>query len=132
MSEIKIEIGPIKVEIGKYREINKGAMKAFFSVVIHPEGVFFNNCRYFVQGDNRWISFPQEKIEKNDGSKPTFYPLGGYMDKDKDANVRAAILHALKDAKPQERNGQKQNNSGQGKANPLPPESPSDWSAAPF
>ena len=102
-------MNPIKVEVGQYREINKGTLKAFFSLVIYPEGQKILDCRYFVNGNNRWFSFPQKEIRYNDGRKTEYIPLVSYMNKEYLEQLKTVVLIALKDAKPQERYGQTQN-----------------------
>lgn len=99
----------IKVEVGQYREINKGTLKAFFSLVIYPEGQKILDCRYFVSGDKRWFSFPQKEIKYIDGRKTEYIPLVSYMNKEYLEQLKTIVLIALKDAKPKERYGQTQN-----------------------
>ncbi len=105
----------MKVEIGQYREVNKGSLKAFFSLVIHPEGQKILDCRYFVQGDNRWFSFPQKEIKaKDESGKSEWIPLISYMNKEYLKTLQDAVLEQLKDAKPMEYHGKK-SDAAQGK-----------------
>lgn len=99
----------IKVEIGQYREINKGSLKAFFSVVIYPMGQKILDCRYFVMDDKRWFSFPQKEVKYSDGRKSEYIPYVSYLNKDYLEKLREQILLLLKDAKPLE-NHEKKNN----------------------
>jgi hypothetical protein len=81
------------IEIGQYRAVNKGALKAFFTLVEYPTCRKTLDCRYFVQGDKRWISFPQKEFKRND--KTEFIPLVSFGDKDYEKALKAAILAAL-------------------------------------
>lgn len=125
-------MNPIKVEVGQYREMNKGSLKAFFSLVIYPEGQKILDCRYFVQGDKRWFSFPQKEIKYTDGRKTEYIPLVSYLNKEYLEQLKIAVLIALKDAKPQETYGQAQNQTYSRKTSSLPTETSSDWGDPPF
>lgn len=87
---------PIKVEIGQYREINKGtSLKAFFSLVIYPHGQKILDCRYFQSGEQRWFAFPQKEVKFTDGKKTEYIPLISYGDKAYLEQLKKAILEAL-------------------------------------
>ena len=126
-------MNPVKVEVGQYREVNKGALKAFFSLVIYPEGQKILDCRYFVHGDKAWFSFPQKTVEK-DGEKPEYIPLISYLNKEYLEQLKIAILAALKQQKPKESNGKnyQRSNTNQGQAHPLPSQPPIDEPELPF
>jgi hypothetical protein len=99
-------MGEIKVEVGQYWEINKGPLKASFSVVIHPEGLKILDCKHFEKDDQTWISFPQKEIKGKDGGKD-YLPLISYLNKDYAAEIKAKIVEALKNRKPKESYGKK-------------------------
>jgi hypothetical protein len=120
-------MNPIKVEIGQYREIDKGSLKAFFSIVIYPEGQKILDCRYFVQGDKRWFSFPQKEIKYTDGRKTDYIPYVSYLNKEYLENLKASVLNALKDAKPQEKYGETKNSTSQVTKNPIPSDTSINW-----
>lgn len=86
----------IKVEIGQYREVNKGALKAFFSLLIQPQGQKIMDCRYFVSGENRWFSFPSKEILKKGQEKPEYMPLISYLNKEYKDQLNQAVMDALK------------------------------------
>lgn len=95
----------IKVEIRHFRPVDKGALKATFTVMIHNHGKQkIAGCKYFVKGENRWFGHPDFKVKKQD--KDDYIPYVSYEDKDYLAKLQEAILIALKDAKPQESSGQ--------------------------
>lgn len=96
----------IKVEIGNYREVNKGALKAFFTLVIYPTGQTIRDCRYFLKDDGRWFSLPQKEIKKPDGQKSEYIPLITFQNKEYSDALKNAVIEALKTAKPQETYGQ--------------------------
>lgn len=123
---------PIKVEIGQFRPVDKGALRAFFSLIIYPQGQKILDCRYFVQDDKRWFSFPQKEIPSRDNGKSEYIPLVSYVNKEYLEELKTAVLNALKDAKPMEKNGQAIGKTYQGKANKLPSQSPASWQEPPF
>lgn len=126
-------MNPIKVEVGQYRELNKGnSLKAFFSLVIYPEGQKILDCRYFENGDQRWFSFPQKEIKYSDGRKTEYIPLISYMNKDYLEQLKIAVLNALKTAKPQAQNGKAQSYSKNGQTNSLSTQASSDPDELPF
>jgi hypothetical protein len=123
---------PIKVEVGQYREVNKGAWKATFSLVIYPEGQKILDCRYFIQDSKRWFSFPQKEIKYTDGRKNDYIPLVSYLNKDYLEQLKSAVLNALKDAKSEVRNGQTQNQSYPRQANSIQAQPPVSEGELPF
>lgn len=122
----------IKVEIGQYREVDKGTLKAFFSVVIFPEGQKIIDCKYFVSGDSRWIAFPQKEVKYTDGRKSEYIPLISYIDKDYGEKLKYAILAKLKDINPQERYGSVQSTQTPRKTNPVQAKPSDDFEELPF
>lgn len=118
----KVGTTQIEVEVGQYREVNKGALKAFFSMVEYPYGRKTLDMRYFESGDKRWIAFPQKEVKKLDMDKPDYIPLVSYLDKEYDTQLKIAILAALKE---QGNNGQE--NSYQKQAAPLQDDPSSLW-----
>lgn len=119
---------PVKVEVGQYREVNKGSLKGFFSLVIYPMGQKILDCRYFVQGDKRWFSFPQKEIKYTDGRQTEYIPYVSYLEKDYLEQLKIAVLQALKDVKPQESYGQKKSDTCNEPANKVHSQTPSnDW-----
>lgn len=122
----------IPIEIHQYREVNKGSLKAFFTVVIQPQGQKILDCRYFVQGENKWFSFPQKEVEFNDGRKKEYIPLISFQNKDYLEALKNSVLIALKDAKPQESYVKNQSQAHPRKESPLPPKAPISWEDSPF
>lgn len=120
----------IKVEVGQYREVNKGAWKATFSLVIYPEGQKILDCRYFAQDNKCWFSFPQKEI-KRDG-KNEYIPLVSYLNKDYLKQLQLVVLDALKKIKPEMKNEQTQNQSYPRQANPVQAQPSLNWGEPPF
>lgn len=85
----------IKIEISSYKEVSKGALKAYFSVIIHPQGEKLLDCRYFVSGDQRWFSFPCKEIKYNDGRKSEYIPYISYLNKEYFQRLKNYILDEL-------------------------------------
>lgn len=86
----------IKVEIGQYYEVNKGSLKARFSLVIYPEGQKILDCTHFVRDNEQWFNFPQKEIKHNDGRKTEYLPLISYLNKDYREQLKIAVLTELK------------------------------------
>ena len=125
-------MNPIKVEVGQYREVNKGSLKAFFSLVIYPMGQKILDCRYFVQGEKRWFNLPQKEIKYSDGRKTEYIPLISYLQKDYFEKLKEAVLEQLQKSTPQENHVQKKSTSPTRYENPLPLESSFSWDAPLF
>ena len=86
----------IKIEIGQYKEINKGVLKASFSLVIYPQAQKILDCKYFVgDRDQQWFTFPQKEIKFADGRKTEYIPIVSYGDKQYLEQLKAAVLQAL-------------------------------------
>lgn len=58
--------------IEDYKEINKGCLKASFSITILSEGVTICNCTLFEKGSHQWVSMPCKEVP-GDG-KTKYYP----------------------------------------------------------
>lgn len=125
-------MNPIKVEVGQYYEINKGSLKARFSLLIHPYGQKILECTYFVQGDKRWFSFPQKEIKYQDGRKTEYIPYVSYIDKEYLEHLKQAVLEQLKNFKPMERNGQAKYPTNQVPPHQVQAQSPFDSGELPF
>ena len=123
---------PVKVEVGQYREVNKGSLKGFFSLVIYPMGQKILDCRYFVQGDKRWFSFPQKEIKYTDGRQTEYIPYVSYLEKEYLEQLKIAVLQALKDVKPQESYGQTKSSAHTDEATRVQGKASSDGWEKPF
>lgn len=136
---MKYKIGPTgdELEIGQYREVNTGCLKAMFSMIIYSPPPFIKgdktlNCKYFVQGEKRWFNFPAEKREYQDGRKPDYFPYRSYMDKEYLEHLRIAVLEALKNISPKGNNVQEKPQNYPRPQNPLPTEPSFDFGQPPF
>jgi hypothetical protein len=96
----------IKVEVGQYREMNKGALKGFFTLLIYPFQQKIFDCRYFHKDGQYWFSLPQREMISKDGTKE-YIPLVSFGDKEYFQELKIAVLVALKNAKPVGSNGRK-------------------------
>ena len=119
---VKVGTTQTEIEIGQYREVNKGALKAFFTLVEYPSGRKTLDCRHFEHAGNRWFSFPQKEIKKPGQDKPDYIPYVSYLDKEYAAQLKTAILTALKE---QESNGK--NNTYQKQASQVQSDTSSVW-----
>ena len=85
------------IEIGQYKEVNKGALKAFFTLVEYPFGRKIMDCRYFEKDGQHWFSFPQKEVKKPNDAKSDYIPLISYLDKTYLEQLKKTILQALKE-----------------------------------
>lgn len=122
----------IKVEVGQYRLMDKGCLKAFFSLIIYPQGQKILDCRYFVQGDKRWFNFPQKEIKFNDGRTTEYIPYISYLNKEYLEQLKIAVLTALQSAQPEETYVQKKHTSYQGQSRNVSTQSSVDPEDLPF
>lgn len=97
----------MKIEIGQIKVVDKGSLKAFFSLLIHPQGQKILDCKYFVKGDQCWWAMPTKEIKK-DGLKSDYIPIVSYFNKQYESELKTAVLEELK----------KQVNDGQGQEAP--------------
>lgn len=119
-------MNPIKVEITNYRQVDKGSLKGFFTLIINPLGQKILNCKYFVKDDARWWAFPAQERVLQDGKKE-FIPLISYTDKGYYDALKSAVLEVLKTSKPQGNYGQAQNPRHQGQEDTLQATASPDW-----
>jgi DNA-binding cell septation regulator SpoVG len=85
----------IKIEIGQYKEVNKGSLKAFFSLVFTDTGLQVYDCKHMVTDGRDWIAFPSKEITKKDGTKD-FFPVMKFLNKDYLAELSNAIVAQIK------------------------------------
>jgi len=128
-------MNPIKVEIGRYREVNKGSLRAFFSVIVNPktEGMQINNCCHFVRGEQEWISLPQEQTKQQDGSYK-YFPHITFINKEYDNQLKQEILNAIKQNKAKSGDSQesKTYSTHPGQARSVQEQSPPSWAQRTF
>ena len=133
---MKVRIGETdnEVEVGQVKTIDKGCLKAAFSMMLYPSGQKISECKYFIQGDNRWFSFPQKEIKYTDGRKTEYFPLVSYLNKEYSEQLKEAVLECLKHAIPTGHNAdQKTSCQAQASRAPRVQAEPSlDWGSTPF
>jgi hypothetical protein len=90
----------IDVDIEFYKQLDKGALIGFFTVIIEPNKPYrqkIAQCRHFKNNDSEWISFPQQEIKPQDGSKSSYYPIITFLDNDYCADLKTSILNKIKE-----------------------------------
>lgn len=120
----------MKVEVGQYKEIDKGSLKASFTLVEYPEGRKTLGCKYFVMGDRKWFQFPSMEIKYTDGRKTEYIPYVSYLNKEYREELNNAVVQALSNIQTQGSNAQ--GNRNQRQANQLPTQPPADPDDLPF
>ncbi len=84
----------IKVEVGQYKAVNKGALKGFFTLVIYPTGQKIIDCKHMEKDGQTWVAFPSKEYTKKDGTKDWF-PLISYLNKEYQQALQQAIIQQL-------------------------------------
>lgn len=84
----------MNIEIGQYKEINKGALRASFSLKV---GEFiFLKCKYFVTGTNRFWTFPAEEMKGIPPEKSKFFPMIKMPNNEAKKALEDAVLSKFK------------------------------------
>jgi hypothetical protein len=112
----------MQIEVGNYRKQQKGALQGFFS--IYFEGLEIKNCAHFRNETREWFNFPQEKIDKKNGEKPTFFPLVIPRQSGIKQKIDEFVVPQLKDLKPEQMYVSRSSNE---QSNPVQSESPGLW-----
>lgn len=107
----------IQVEITHYREVNKGGLKAFFTVQFGEYGQKIFDCRYFVMGEKKWFSFPQREVSYTDGRKTDYFPYINFGDKAYFDLLKNKIMKVLENYTSEKSDGQTNDQAYSRKAN---------------
>lgn len=122
----------IQVEITHYREVNKGGLKAFFTIQFGEFGQKIFDCRYFVMADKKWFSFPQREVSYTDGRKTDYFPYISFVDKGYFDQLKNKIMKVLENYTSEKPDGQKNDQAFTRKANNVPAASSFSTENAPF
>lgn len=123
-----------EIEIGQYREVHKGSLRAFFSLVIYSAGTYMKgdktlDCRYCISGEKRWFNFPHKEVKDRNGSNSEYIPYRSFADKEYKTHLSTAVLSALKEAE----KSYVRDHSLPGPKSVVSPKSPPiDWEDMPF
>lgn len=85
----------ISVQVGKYREVNKGALKAFFEVILQPGSQKILDCKLFEKGTQSWIGWPSKEYKKPGQEKPEYIPLVAFLDREYSEALKVAVVAAI-------------------------------------
>ena len=73
----------LKIEIGQYRLINSGSLRASFTLIIHPFGQKILQCKHFVTEKGSWWNMPAFEVKSKElMGKSEYIPLISYLDKE--------------------------------------------------
>lgn len=86
----------LKIEIGQYRAINKGALRGYFSLLIQPEGILITDCAHFCKDGGHWFAFPQRERKYDDGRKSEYFPYMKLLNKEYGDALKESVMSALK------------------------------------
>jgi hypothetical protein len=82
------------IEITKYNPVGKGKLQGTFSIRMPKWGKFYiKKMSYFVDGNKRWVNFPQETYEKDGEKKYSAY--AGFEEADMTKCFQEQCLLAL-------------------------------------
>jgi hypothetical protein len=84
------------VEISNYRAINKGSLKASFTLKVLPIGFIFSDCKHFKMTDKEWFNFPQKEVKGAEGVKPKYFPLVKIDNDILNETIKELVLEALR------------------------------------
>lgn len=123
-----------EVEIGQIREVNKGCLKASFSIVFYPSGLKISGCCLFAQGDKKWFTMPQREVKYTDGKKTDYFPYITYLNKEYEKQLKDAVLECLVNTSPQGSYDRQENKSSASTSQPsrVQAQSSFDFGAPPF
>jgi len=85
---------PIEVEIVHFRLVNRGSLKASFTLKILGVELVIRNCNYFVRNNEKWFSFPSQVVKNEDDTK-TYYPYLSIYNKEYLKDLKAKIIEKL-------------------------------------
>ena len=85
----------ISVEISQFRPMDKGVLKGFFALTIHPQGQKILDCTYFANEKGDWFNLPRKEIQKPDGTKD-YIPIVSYTNKEYKEKLNEVVLAAIR------------------------------------
>ena len=128
MTKISVFNSPDSVQVDQYRKMDKGTLKAFFSLMIYPAGLRITDCRYFAKDDKRWFNFPEKEVPSKDGGKSKYFPYVSCLNKEYLQELQNAVLMALKEFD----NGKTQDRAHSDRPRSVQGDASSDWDELPF
>lgn len=82
------------IEVFNYREVNKGYIKASFSIRLKKWNDFcIYGLTFFEKENTKWINFPSNKVEKD--GKIKHFPYLGFSSKEVNESFKNEILKTL-------------------------------------
>lgn len=113
--------------------MRKGALRAFFNVVLQPNSIKVIDCKYFVSGDKMWWTFCQKEVPPRDGNgKSEYIPYISIGSKDYIEEIKTKVLELLKieDIKAVQNDAGEPNSAGsQQQQNKVQAKPQADWLA---
>ncbi len=88
----------MKIEIKNYKQLDKGSLVGFVSVLFVDSGFYVNDISIFRKGAQQWVNFPSESYEA-DGKTKYRYKCG-YEDAKKKEAFQVALFKALESYTP--------------------------------
>lgn len=84
----------IKVEIGRYKAMNKGSLRGFFELLFPDTGMKITDCKHMNTDGRDWIAFPSKEGTKKDGTKE-FFSLIYFLNKPYLEELTKAIVQQI-------------------------------------
>jgi hypothetical protein len=82
----------MQIEIGRYRGVDKGALRGFFELYVPEFGLKVSDCQHFAKGDQHWFNWPSKELKREDGTK-SYFPYLSF-----NGPFRTTLDNAVKDA----------------------------------
>ncbi len=82
-----------KITVTNWKLYERGALKGFFSLILHP-GIALNGCKLFEKGTDRGVGWPGQTYKKKNGSNG-FAPILEFTSSELERAFQAAALAAL-------------------------------------
>jgi len=86
----------LQVTITEFKSFEKGMLKGFATVEIHPPGLRLKKCGYFIHSDGsgkRWFNWPSESYMKD--GKREYFRLVEAADSSSHSKLQSAALDAI-------------------------------------
>lgn len=83
------------MEITEYKELEKGALKASFNVVIPQWGLTIRDCKYFESNGRNWVGYPSRAYDDPETGKKKYFSFIHWEEKVRD-RFEASIKEELK------------------------------------
>lgn len=89
------------IQISNWKSTERNTLRAYFSATL-PSGLILHNLSLHERSDGRWINYPSRETTDEDGNTQ-YVPLISFIDADTKYTFRDAVLEAIEQQKPWEK-----------------------------